>query len=64
MWTEDNPCAAEPRPPITVVLVDDEQLIRVALAQAQSSSGLELVGEATSGEDAIDSWSTRVRTSC
>jgi NarL family two-component system response regulator LiaR len=35
------------------VLVDDEQLIRVALAQALSSSGLELVGEAESGEDAI-----------
>ena len=51
--TEDNP-AAERRPPITVVLVDDEQLIRVALAQALSSSGLELVGEATSGEHAIE----------
>jgi len=35
------------------VLVDDEQLIRVALAQALSSGGLELVGEAESGEDAI-----------
>jgi DNA-binding NarL/FixJ family response regulator len=35
------------------VLVDDEQLIRVALAQALSSGGLELVGEAENGEDAI-----------
>src|SRR3954453_18715356 len=52
--TEDNPSAAEHRPPITVVLVDDEQLIRVALAQALSSSGLELVGEAATGEDAIE----------
>jgi DNA-binding NarL/FixJ family response regulator len=52
--TEDNPSAAERSPPITVVLVDDEQLIRVALAQALSSSGLELVGEAASGEDAIE----------
>jgi DNA-binding NarL/FixJ family response regulator len=54
MRTEDNPAAAERRPPITVALVDDEQLIRVALAQALSSSGLELVGEATTGEDAIE----------
>ncbi len=37
----------------TVVLVDDEQLIRGAIAQALSSSGLELVGEAANGEDAI-----------
>jgi DNA-binding NarL/FixJ family response regulator len=52
--TEDNLSAAERRPPITVVLVDDEQLIRVALAHALSSSGLELVGEAATGEDAIE----------
>jgi NarL family two-component system response regulator LiaR len=45
---------AERAPPITVALVDDEQLVRVALAQALSSSGLELVGEAASGQDAID----------
>ena len=49
-----TPPAAERRPPITVVLVDDEQLIRVALAQALSSSGLELVGEAATGADAIE----------
>jgi DNA-binding NarL/FixJ family response regulator len=54
MRTEDNPSAAERRPPITVALVDDEQLIRVALAQALSSSGLKLVGEAATGEDAIE----------
>src|SRR5829696_2352889 len=54
MPAEDNPAAAERRPPITVVLVDDEPLIRVALAQALSSSGLELVGEAATGEDAIE----------
>jgi two-component system, NarL family, nitrate/nitrite response regulator NarL len=54
MRTEVNPSAAEPRPPITVALVDDEQLIRAALAPALSSSGLELVGEATTGEDAIE----------
>jgi DNA-binding NarL/FixJ family response regulator len=37
----------------TVVLVDDEQLIRGAIAQALTSSGLELVGEAGDGEVAI-----------
>jgi NarL family two-component system response regulator LiaR len=42
------------RAPTTVVVADDEQLIRVALAQALSSGGLELVGEAASGEDAIE----------
>ena len=36
------------------MLVDDEQLIRVTLAQALSSSGLELVGEAATGGDAIE----------
>jgi DNA-binding NarL/FixJ family response regulator len=34
------------------VLVDDEHLIRAALAQALSDSGIELVGEAVNGEDA------------
>jgi DNA-binding NarL/FixJ family response regulator len=46
--------AQESRPPITVVLVDDEHLIRAALARALSDSGIELVGEAGNGEDAID----------
>ena len=54
MRTEDKPSALERRPPITVVLVDDEPLTRVALAQALSSSRLELVGEAATGEDAIE----------
>src|SRR4051795_11900525 len=54
MRTEDNPSASGRRPPITVALVDDEQLIRVALAQALSSSGLELVGEAATGEDGME----------
>jgi two-component system, NarL family, response regulator LiaR len=54
MTAEDNPVAAERRPPITVVLVDDEPLIRVALAQALASSGLELVGGAATGEDALE----------
>src|SRR3954451_16331952 len=54
MRTEDYPSAVERRPPITVVLVDDEQLTRVGLAQALSSGGLQLVGEAATGEDAIE----------
>ena len=45
---------AEFQRPVTVVLVDDEQLIRGAIAQALSSSGLELVGEAANGQDAIE----------
>jgi DNA-binding NarL/FixJ family response regulator len=53
MQSEESPHAEFQRP-ITVVLVDDEQLIRGALAQALSSSGLELVGEAANGEDAIE----------
>ncbi|HXO07384.1 MAG TPA: response regulator transcription factor [Solirubrobacteraceae bacterium] len=45
--------SAERQPPITVVVVDDEHLIRSALAQAISNSDIELVGEAANGEDAI-----------
>jgi two-component system, NarL family, nitrate/nitrite response regulator NarL len=44
----------ERRRPITVVLVDDEQLIRAALAQTLSAAGFELVGEAGNGGDAIE----------
>jgi DNA-binding NarL/FixJ family response regulator len=39
---------------ITVALVDDEPLIRTALAQALSASGLELVGEASTAEAAVE----------
>ena len=53
LQTEHSP-RAEFQRPVTVVLVDDEQLIRGAIAQALSSSGLELVGEAANGEDAIE----------
>jgi chemotaxis response regulator CheB len=42
------------QPPSTVVLVDDERLIRTALARALSEGGIELVGEAANGEDAIE----------
>jgi two-component system, NarL family, nitrate/nitrite response regulator NarL len=46
--------AVEHRPPITVALVDGEQLTRLALAQALSSSGLELVGDAETAEAGIE----------
>jgi DNA-binding NarL/FixJ family response regulator len=42
----------QPRP-ITVVVVDDEQLIRGALAQTLTGGGLCLVGEAANARDAI-----------
>ena len=58
MQTEDSP-RAELQPPTTVVLVDDEQLIRGAIAQALSNGGLELVGEAADGEDAIETVDVR-----
>jgi DNA-binding NarL/FixJ family response regulator len=38
----------------TVVLVDDEQLIRAALSQALCSGGLDVVGEAANGEEAVE----------
>lgn len=43
----------ERRRPITVVLVDDEQLIRGALSHALSEAGLELLGEAENMDDAL-----------
>ncbi|HWF50323.1 MAG TPA: response regulator transcription factor [Solirubrobacteraceae bacterium] len=39
---------------ITVALVDPEPLIRIALARALEATGLELVGEAATGEDAVE----------
>jgi DNA-binding NarL/FixJ family response regulator len=44
----------ERRRPITVVLVDDERLIRTALGQTLTAGGLELVGEAADATDAIE----------
>ena len=52
MGSEQN-FAPEGQRPITVVLVDDEHLIRAALARALSDGGIELVGEAVTGEDAV-----------
>jgi DNA-binding NarL/FixJ family response regulator len=39
---------------ITVVLVDDERLIRSALKQTLSNAGIEVIGEAASGEEALE----------
>ena len=39
--------------PVTVVLVDDEQLVRSALAQALAADGVDLLGEATNASDAL-----------
>ena len=53
MGPEQN-FAPEIQLPITVVLVDDERLIRAALARALSDSRIELVGEAANAEDGIE----------
>jgi len=45
---------SKPRRAITVVVVDDEPLIRGALAKALLDAGLELVGEAAEGHAAIE----------
>ena len=46
--------ATERQRPITVVVVDDEQMIRGALAQTLTGGGLHLVGEAANAHDAIE----------
>ena len=45
--------ATERLRPITVVVVDDEQMIRGALAQTLTGGGLDLVGEAANAQDAL-----------
>jgi DNA-binding NarL/FixJ family response regulator len=52
MLTPLDPAAAR-GPSITVVLVDDEHLIRGALADALTTDGLDVVGEAASAPDAV-----------
>lgn len=44
---------SERRRPITVVVVDDEHLIRGALAQTLTGGGLDLVGEAANAREAL-----------
>jgi len=53
MATRERSAGTRPRR-TTVVLVDDEQLIRGALAQAFAADGLELVGEAATAAEALD----------
>jgi DNA-binding NarL/FixJ family response regulator len=45
---------AQRRRPITVSLVDDEELIRIALCETLRAAGLELVGESATAEEAIE----------
>lgn len=52
MPSPDSPVAQ--RRPTTLVIVDDEPLVRSALADAFRKNGLELLGEATSSREAID----------
>jgi NarL family two-component system response regulator LiaR len=47
-----DPVAAHGRT-VTVVLVDDEHLIRGALAPALTSDGIDVVGEAATAQDAV-----------
>jgi two-component system nitrate/nitrite response regulator NarL len=49
-----QPAGAERHGHHTVALVDDEPLIRSALAPALHSAGLKLIGEASNGETAIE----------
>jgi DNA-binding NarL/FixJ family response regulator len=49
----EQPITVERRRPITVVLVDEEPLIREALAGALGRAGIALVGEAQSAEEAV-----------
>jgi DNA-binding NarL/FixJ family response regulator len=53
MPSEQQPTAPG-REPVTVVLVDDEPLIRAALGQTLTGGGLEIVGEAANAADAIE----------
>jgi len=57
MGGNQTPSLHEPlagyRRPTTVVLVDDEQLIRNSLSQTLSSAGLEVIGQAATARDAV-----------
>jgi DNA-binding NarL/FixJ family response regulator len=52
--SDERGSGGDRRVSITVVLVDDEPLIRAALAQMLAANGLDVVGEAANGEDAIE----------
>jgi NarL family two-component system response regulator LiaR len=48
-----QPDSTQRQRPITVVVVDDEQMIRGALTQTLTRGGLDLVGEAANAQDAL-----------
>lgn len=51
--TEDQAAPGTEPALATVVLVDDMELTRMALKQLLSADGLEVVGEAGTGEDGV-----------
>jgi len=53
VYRKSGHCVAEHSRRITVVLIDDEELVRSAVARALAADGLELVGEATNAADAV-----------
>ena len=63
MPAQQDSTTERPRP-ITVVIVDDEQMIRGALAQTLTGGGLDLVGEATNAQEPSGWSSTCAPTSC
>ena len=52
--SDERRSGADRRVSVTVVLVDDGPPIRTALAQTLAAAGVELVGEASNGGDAIE----------
>ena len=51
---EERRAGEDRRRPITVVLVDDESLTRRLLSEVLSGAGIDVVGEAAGGEEAIE----------
>ncbi len=51
--SDERKGSEERRTSITIVLVDDEPMIRAMLAQTLSADRLEVIGEAANGEDAL-----------
>jgi DNA-binding NarL/FixJ family response regulator len=51
---EEPGSGGDPPVSVTVVLVDEEPVLRTGLAQTLSASGIEVVGEAANGNDAIE----------
>jgi DNA-binding NarL/FixJ family response regulator len=51
---EERTAGGHRRASVTVVLVDNEPLLRSAVARTLFDSGIDVVGEAGTGEDAIE----------